>query len=108
MSYSWQEIKKEIIKETEDVFQSSKHHLENLDLEETVELFKDILFFSLDDQTLNLNGLSNLLSGSLYKILVEESRERSLYFPNIVKVEQYLRKLLYLTNPNKYQELDFQ
>jgi hypothetical protein len=108
MSYNWQEIKKEIIKETEDVFQSSGHRLENFDLEETVELFEDILFFSLDDPALDLNGLSNLLSGCLYKILVEESKERNLYFPSIVKVEQYLRKLLYLMDSNKYKKLNIQ
>jgi predicted NACHT family NTPase len=102
MDYNWELIKKEIIRETKDVFQAQPY----FKVSETVDLFEKVLFYPLNDPNLQLDGLSNLVSVSLYQLLVEDTKDKSIYFSNAVKVEQYLRKILYLTNQTKYNQLE--
>jgi hypothetical protein len=97
-------IKQLIEKETQRVFASNK----SLDLKDTIDLFYKTLVFSLNNPELRLDGLEHRVPNALDKILNEGLRkvDNIAYFIEFAKVEQYLRKMLYLINPKKFKELE--
>ncbi|WP_190401403.1 NACHT domain-containing protein [Pseudanabaena sp. FACHB-1998] len=101
---TWEEVKIQIQKETQRVFQSYT----NFKITETIELFEKVLTYPLNKPELKLDGLETRVVNSLEKILIEGLKkvDNLSYFPDFARVEPYLRKILYLTNPTKFNELD--
>lgn len=101
---NWTEIKTQIQKETQRVFQN----VSNFNVGETIDLFEKVLLHPLNKPELKLDGLETRVPNALEKILVEGLRkiDNLSYFPDFAKVEPYLRKVLYITNPTKLSELE--
>lgn len=100
----WTKIRIRIQKETQRVFQKQS----NFNLEETIELFEQILTYPLNKSELKLDGLETRVPNAIEKILIDglNKTDNLAYFPELAKIEPYLRKILYLLNPTKFVELD--
>jgi len=98
---NWNQIKKEIIAETKDIIASDK----NINLNEVIELFTKVIQHPVDDT--DLNGIQTRFPNALQKILIDPlSRiDKNAFFPEIGKIEPYLRKVLYLTRRNLYNKI---
>jgi hypothetical protein len=101
---NWTEIKTQIQKETQRVFQN----VSNFNVTETIDLFEKVLLYPLNKPELKLDGLETRVPNALEKILVEDLKkvDNLSYFPDFAKIEPYLRKILYITNPSKLGELE--
>lgn len=99
----WKEIRNQIKKETQRVFRNER----NFDVEDTINLFEKILLFPLNRSDLKLDGLENRVPNALEKILIEGQKkvDSMAYFPEFAKIEPFLRKILFLINPQKLNEL---
>lgn len=100
---SWIEIKKKINNETQQFFKP----INNFNLNDTIELFEKVVIFPLLNTELKLDGLQTRVPNALYEIMVVDAgKDHSLpFFPDFAKVEPFLKKILYLINPTKYNEL---
>lgn len=101
--YNWVEIKKKAKIETQQFFKT----IRGFKLNDSIELFEKVITFPLRDSELGLDGLETRVPNSLHKIMVVDAgKENSMsYFPDFAKVEPFLKKILYLINPTKYNEL---
>ncbi len=101
---NWDEIKKKIISETQQLFRNKP----KFNISGTIELFEQVITFPLNKPELKLDGLETRVPNAIEKILVVDAgKNDSLpYFSDFAKVEPYLRKILYLINPNKFFELE--
>jgi hypothetical protein len=97
-------IKQLIEKETQRVFSKNKA----FELKDTIDLFYKALVFPLNKPELRLDGLEHRVPNALDKILNEGLRkiDNIAYFIEFAKIEQYLRKILFLINPAKFNELE--
>lgn len=100
MNSRWIELKKEIKRETQRVFQSNS----SIDLDETIDLFKRVLEFPLNNSDIKVDGLDLRVSNAMDRILLEglNKADNMAYFPDFAKVEPFLRKILFITDPSRY------
>ena len=93
-----------IEKETGRVFSGNQ----KFELKLTIDVFYKTLIFPLAKPELRLDGLENRVPNALNKVLNEGMRkiDNLAYFIEFSKIEQYLRKLLFLINPTKFAELE--
>ncbi len=101
---NWTEIKNQIQKETQRVFQN----VSNFNVAETIDMFEKVLSYPLNKPELKLDGLETRVPNALEKILVEGLKkvDNLSYFPDFAKIEPFLRKILYITNLSKFAELE--
>lgn len=101
---TWNAIKKSIFDETTKVFQD----VEEKKLLKLIDLFEIVLLLRLDNSELKLDGIESRISNAFQVILVDEcsKAQKSAHFPDFGKVEPFLRKILYLINPQKYKKFD--
>lgn len=99
-------IKELIEKEIQKIF--SKNNA--FDLKDTIDLFYKILVLPLNKPELRLDGLEYRVPNALNKILTEGLRkvDNIAYFIEFAKIEQYLRKILFLIDSVKFFELEKQ
>ncbi|MCF6213585.1 MAG: hypothetical protein L3J45_06120 [Flavobacteriaceae bacterium] len=100
---NWKEIKQNIISETKDVF--SNETVVNVDLEKTIGIFFKILSFEVPES--ELKGIEKRIPNALHKVFIEniERIDKNSYFAELTKIEQYLKKIIYLTNKNSYKQI---
>jgi len=103
MKFQLEDIKKEIDKETKEVF----NNISGFDSAVLTDLFFDVLRLPITDTTLNLEGLESRMMNAFNKILVEgvKNEDRETFFADFAKVEPFFRKLVYLLNPVEYGEI---
>lgn len=99
----WPEIKSQLRKETQRVFKKKP----GFNIVETIDLFEKVLSLPLNKPELKLDGLVTRVPNALEKILIDGLKkvDNLAYFPDFAKVEPYLRKILFLVNPKKLDEL---
>lgn len=100
---NWTDIRNQIARETNRIFQGKT----DFKLAETILLFEQVLTLPLNQPDLLLDGLETRVPNAMEKILLEGLRQvdNMAYFPDFGKIEPYLRKILYLIDNTKYQEL---
>ena len=100
---NWKEIKQNIISETKDVF--SNETVVNLDLNKTIDVFFKILLFEVPVS--ELKGIEKRIPNALNKIFIEniERIDKNSYFAELIKIEQYLKKIIYLINKDSYNQI---
>lgn len=103
MNYNWIRIKEEIAQEVRKDF----IHLENCDLNDILDIFIKVLLHPLDEPSLQLDGLVTRVPNAFHKILLEDLNylDRLSYFPDVAKIEPFLRKIYYLISKDNYSEL---
>ncbi|EMS33907.1 hypothetical protein C943_04226 [Mariniradius saccharolyticus AK6] len=101
---NWAQIKLEIKKETQRVFQN----ISNFNIVETIDLFEKVILYPLNRPELKLDGLETRVPNALEKILVDglKKADNLSYFPDFAKVEPFLRKILYISDPAKLADLE--
>ena len=92
-------LSKIIVKEINEVFIDPN-------IEEVVSCFLDFVQFPLDNESLNLDGIETRLMQSINNIFNEDVEKRELSFSDFVKIEAYLRKILYFYDNAKYQRIE--
>lgn len=97
----WVSIKEEIIKEVKGSFFTTSEVLEDL-----VNHFEKVLLFPLNRPELRLDGLESRVPNAMEKILLTgvSQTDAHAYFPDFGKIEPYLRKIYFLTDPQRYQQ----
>lgn len=72
-----------------------------------IDIFFKALLFDLNQPQLQLDGLQTRVLMSMNKILLEDLSKDDILalFPDFVKIEPYLKKLLYLLNPIEFDSL---
>lgn len=98
---AWNKIKDNIILETKDYFNNKKINVENI-----IDLFHSVLMVRIDDEP-KLQGVSVQIPKALVDILDEDSTKNMqlLAFGTLVKFEPFLKKLIYILFPEKYNAL---
>lgn len=101
---NWEEIKLQIERETQRVFQNQS----TFRVGETIDLFKNVLLYPLNKSELKLDGLEIRVPNALEKILTDGLKKIDTlsYFPDFARIEPYLRKVLYFINPTKLNQLE--
>ncbi|MFC1743422.1 NACHT domain-containing protein [Candidatus Riflebacteria bacterium] len=94
-----EQIRDAIVIETKDIF------LENdptFKIKEIADLFIKVLTYKIEEP--DLEGIATCTPEALKKVLLEKLTriEKNVIFPQAVKIEPYLRKVLYLTNYDEY------
>lgn len=97
MDYSLDSIKKEAEKETREVFQGQK----NFKLADKIDLLFETIQLPIHDPLINLDGIDSLMLNAFNKLLIEgvKNIDRQTYFASFSKIEQFLRKVLFLIDP---------
>lgn len=103
MKIDWASIKNEIKLETRDILPKDPQ----LKIEEVLDLFIQVLQFPVETKDGKINGLSERVPNSLHKIVIERLPRVDIntYFGDAVKIEPYLRKILFLTNERVYTQI---
>lgn len=103
MKIDWASIKNEIKLETRDILPKDPQ----LKMEEVLDLFIQVLQFPVETKDGKINGLSERIPNSLHKIIIERLPRVDIntYFGDAVKIEPYLRKILFLTNERVYTQI---
>lgn len=98
-------IRAEIFEEVKDVFEQET--TPKVDLQQTIDLFLKVLIHPLDDPAVKLDGLVTRVPNALENILLKNlSRiDKNSFFPDVVKVEPFLRKILFIIDEQKYYAL---
>ena len=101
MNINWEHIKSEILAETKDILDNDK----KINPIVVVDLFAKVLTYPIDVP--DLDGVSTRIPNALQKILVDPiSRvDKNAFFPEVSRIEQYLRKILFLVDKDKYFDL---
>lgn len=101
MEINWSHIKTEILAETKDILSTDR----SIKINDVLDLFIQVLTFQINDP--ELNGIETRVPNALNKILVEQlSRiDRNAFFPEVAKIEQYLRKLIWLIDKGLYAKI---
>jgi hypothetical protein len=101
MEINWNEIKKEILAEIKDIMSSDR----DIKINEVLDLFVEVLKFPLDDS--ELSGIESRIPNAIQKILIEPlSRvDKNTFFTDVAKIEPYLRKILFITNKQLYDQI---
>lgn len=94
-------INEEILLEVKDIIQNEKA----INPIHDIELFIRLVKYPIDIE--ELKGVESRMFNALEKILTSPmSRlDKNSFFPDIAKIEPFLRKIVFLINPNKYTEL---
>ncbi len=94
-------INEEILLEVKDIIQNERLILPVQD----ISLLLKFITFSIDNE--ELKGIETRMLNALEKILISPiSRvDKNSFFPDVAKIEPFLRKLVYLIDPKKYYEL---
>ncbi len=99
MVYEWKDIKAAIGKETKEVFETDK----SFNIAEALEMFRKVLDYPISEPILKLESLPDLMQ-TINSILIE-SEVSGANFNNLAQpFEAYLKKILYLTDPNYYAQ----
>ena len=93
-------LSKIIVKEINEVFIDPN-------IEEVVSCFLDFVQFPLDNESLNLDGIETRLMQSINNIFNEDVEKRELSFSDFVKIEAYLRKILYFYDNAKCSDVAY-
>ncbi|NCI51400.1 NACHT domain-containing protein [Sediminibacterium roseum] len=103
MQENWDKIKIHIHKETKKAI-AGRFHCNELDL---IEVFRKVLIFPINNPAIRLNGLETRVMHALDKVFNngQTKADNHSYFLEIAKIEPFLRKILYLINPERYQQL---
>jgi hypothetical protein len=103
MEINWLVIKKEIKLETQKIFRVDPL----LNLDEIIDLFINVLHFPVETRDGKINGLSERVPNALHRIFNDNLPRIDIntYFGDAVKIEPYLRKILFLINPALYQKI---
>ena len=103
MKIDWTTIKNEIKLETKNILPKEPQ----LKIDEVLDLFIQVLQFPVETKDGKINGLSERIPNAFHKILIERlSRiDINTYFGDAVKIEPYLRKILFLTNERAYIQI---
>ena len=106
MLEQWDQLKDEIKKETNQILTGKLSHSND----ELLELFKKLLLFPLNNQSLRLDGLAPRVFNAMNKLLLQGGSkiENHSFFPELAKIEPCLRKILYLLDRPKYSQLSSQ
>ncbi|MCX6266087.1 MAG: NACHT domain-containing protein [Bacteroidetes bacterium] len=101
MNINWIDIKTEILAETKDILQTDQ----NFNASEVVDLFMKVLLHPIKEA--DLDGVATRIPHALQKVLLENlSRlDKNAYFPDVAKIEPYLRKVLLLVDAESYQQV---
>lgn len=75
-----------------------------------LDLFLKVLSHELNDSSLQLDGLQSRVINSMNKIFLQDLPKPEIvsFFPDFAKIEPYLKKVLYLTNPSLFNTLSSQ
>lgn len=100
---NWIEIKKRIKQELK---KSAKNH-PDIFSNENIQLFEKVVSFDINSTETSLDGVASRMSNSFQKILVDGiSKDDTLsYFPDFAKIEPFLKKILFIVNKEKYNDL---
>lgn len=103
MKIDWTTIKKEIKIETRNILPKEP----KIKIDEVLELFIQVLMFPVETTDGKISGLSERVPNAFHKIVIERlSRiDINTYFGDAVKIEPYLRKILFLTNERAYTQI---
>ncbi|MCW3107023.1 MAG: hypothetical protein JWQ09_1529 [Segetibacter sp.] len=82
----------------------------NIFSDNIIDIFFKSLLFELSEPQLKLDGLQTRVINAMAKILLEDlSKDEILaHFPDFVKIEPYLKKILFLVQPTIYTSLSNQ
>ncbi|WP_341900791.1 hypothetical protein [Fluviicola taffensis] len=94
------QLKDEILDEIQDVLSLDRIVKPSYD----VDLFIRLIKFPVDEP--DIKGIETRMLNALEKILIKplDRLNKNSFFPEVAKFEPYLRKLIYLINPNKFRE----
>jgi hypothetical protein len=97
-------LKNVIIKEVKEEFGSQS----KIVLDEIIDLLFKILSIPINEDNIDLEGLGTRTANALNKILIESVTlaNRETYLADFGKVEQFLKKLLYFIDKEKYKILN--
>lgn len=96
------DIKTIIKNEVKSIFNSNFGRIE---LDEVINAFVNIIKYPLNDQSANLDGLETRLLSSITNVLKNESAIET-SFSDFVKIEPFLRKILYLVDKTKLNTIE--
>lgn len=82
----------------------------NILSENIFEIFFKTLSYEINNPSLGLDGIKSRVTQSISKIILDDLSKEDMYafFPDFVKVEPFLKKVLFLTQPTLYSTLNRQ
>ncbi len=103
MEINWPTIKNEIKLETKNILPKEPQ----LKIDETLNLFIQVLQFPIETKDGKINGLAERVPNAFQKIVIDRLPRIDIntYFGDAVKIEPYLRKILFLINENAYIQI---
>ncbi|MCX8482637.1 MAG: hypothetical protein ORN50_03590, partial [Crocinitomicaceae bacterium] len=103
MEINWNTIKNEIKLETRNILPREPQ----LKIDETLDLFFQVLQFPVETKDGKINGLPERVPNAFHKIVIERLPRIDIntYFGDAVKIEPYLRKILFLINEKAYIQI---
>ena len=103
MVINWDSIKNEIKLETRNILPKEPQ----LKIDEVLDLFIQVLEFTVENKDGKINGLTERLPNAFHKIIIERLPRIDIntYFGDAVKIEPYLRKILFLINEKAYIQI---
>ncbi|MBK6642425.1 MAG: hypothetical protein IPG39_14965 [Bacteroidetes bacterium] len=100
MEINWNTIKNEIKLETRNILPREPQ----LKIDETLDLFFQVLQFPVETKDGKINGLTERVPNAFHRIFIDKLPRVDIntYFCDAVKIEPYLRKILFLVNKPMY------
>ncbi|MCF8292931.1 MAG: hypothetical protein K9I70_03880 [Chitinophagaceae bacterium] len=100
MEINWNTIKNEIKLETRNILPREPQ----LKIDETLDLFFQVLQFQVETKDGKINGLTERVPNAFHRIFIDKLPRVDIntYFGDAVKIEPYLRKILFLVNKPMY------
>lgn len=100
MKIDWATIKNEIKLETRNILPKEPQ----LKIDEVLDLFIQVLQFPVETKDGKINGLTERVPNAFHRIFIDKLPRVDIntYFGDAVKIEPYLRKVLFLVNKPMY------
>jgi hypothetical protein len=101
------EIQENLKKKIKEELKSINGSSPSIVNDEILDTFFNALLFPLNNTSYKLDGLQTRVPYSMWKILLNDLKKEEIlsYFPDLAKIEPYLKKILLLQNPTLYQTL---